>query len=176
MEKDLIKIFKSIKHIDKRFSVSNVGDELKELDYCITLSYSPEILTGLEIHKIESNNDFNFDMEEFGGIVRYKNEEYIRRINLNLSNEVIHYSSNKGLQFFYLSQKNETGWEMDSESFNPNNGQSFAEYFLLSDVYNKLINQLDDIFKNYNVHYNIYLTKYDLIFKIWPYDKNSIRI
>ena len=37
MEKDLIKIFKSIKHIDKRFSVSNVGDELKELDYCFTI-------------------------------------------------------------------------------------------------------------------------------------------
>ena len=114
-------------------------------------------------------------MHEFGGIVNYQGESYIRRINLNLSSEGIRNSSNKGLQFYYLSEKAETNWGKDSEYIDPNDGESFTEYFLLSDVYDKLIKRLDNVFVDYNVDYRIFLTKYDLIFKIWTYDKNSIR-
>lgn len=170
MKKEIITAYEKIRHSDKKFSISYIGNPLNEkIQYSITLYFSPDFLSTLKLHYFDNEKKFKHEMSEFGGIIFYEGKNYIRRVNLNIPEEEIMWSSHKGLQFSIPSLNQDLNSTADSECIDLNKGKTFFEYFLMDEVREKLLKELDDNFLQFNLWENIFLTKDTIIFNFIPY-------
>lgn len=166
MKEELMNAYQKIKHPDKIFSISHYGNtQNDDVDYSIILTFSPDILSDLKKHPINENKNFKYEMLEFGGIVFYNGEKYIRRIDANYNEELKKGSTNRGMGFTMNSKKS----EFESTFENYYEGETIIEYFSLDDVREKLYEQLDNAFVDYKIDDEIYLKENYLIYKIWPH-------